>query len=58
MLMISVSENFLVESKCFILLNKIRSILAQGFCIYVGILFYETQLDQLPFVCLSTLTDL
>jgi hypothetical protein len=35
MLMISVSDNFLVESDCFIH-NKIGPFLAQGMCIYVG----------------------
>jgi hypothetical protein len=36
MLMISVSENFLVESEYFdILQNKICPFLAQGICIYV-----------------------
>jgi hypothetical protein len=45
--MISVSENFLVES-VFFLQNKICPFLAQGICIYVEILFYETQLDHLP----------
>jgi hypothetical protein len=35
MLMISASENFLVESDCF-LHNKICPFLAQGICIYVG----------------------
>jgi hypothetical protein len=32
MLMISVSENRFVESECF--LSKIRSVLAQGICIF------------------------
>ena len=37
MLMISVSENFLVESEWFFFLqNKICPFLAQGICIYVG----------------------
>jgi hypothetical protein len=32
----------------FFLQNKICPFLAQGICIYVEILFYETQLDHLP----------
>jgi hypothetical protein len=47
--MISVSDNFLVESERFFFLqNKIYPFLAQAICIYVGHSFYETQLDQLP----------
>jgi hypothetical protein len=47
MLMISASENFLVESDCF-LHNKICPFLAQGICIYVGHFFKDTQLEKLP----------
>jgi hypothetical protein len=34
--MISISENFLVESEWLFLQNKIYSFLTQGICIYVG----------------------
>jgi hypothetical protein len=51
MLMISISENFLVELECFFCFfftKYICPFLVQGICIYVGHSFYETQLDQLP----------
>ena len=51
MLMISVSENFLVESEwvffVFFLQNKTCPFLAQGISIYAGHSIDETQLDQL-----------
>jgi hypothetical protein len=47
MLMISLSENFLVQSEWFFFLqNKICPFLAQ-FVSTLAIIFYETQLDQL-----------
>jgi hypothetical protein len=48
MLMISVSEIFLVESVGFFLQNKICSFLAHVFVSTLAILLYETQLDQIP----------
>ena len=47
MLMISVSENFLVESEWFVLTNQDVS-LPSTMHLYIGHSFYETQLDQLP----------
>ena len=45
--MISVSENYLVETDCFCLQNKISPFLRQGIYIYVGHSFFvnERQLD-------------
>jgi hypothetical protein len=44
MLMISVSENFMVESECF-LQNKICPFIGKVFVSTLVIPFYETQLD-------------
>ena len=46
--MISVSENFLVESECFFLQNKICPFLAQGICIYVGHSFLWNTVGPTP----------
>jgi hypothetical protein len=51
--MLSVSENFMVESDWFYLQNKICPFLAQGIFIYVGHSFLRNTVGSTPLICPS-----
>ena len=56
--MISVSENFLVESEGSFLQNKISPFLAQGICIYVAHCFFSwNTVGPTPLICSSAKSE-